>query len=88
MGYRLVQRQIDELELDSDDCEYEVKTITSAVKHYLRYVLINILAQAFFPQQEWYLNSCNNKFKITLIIQALSLVESHYLRTDARNYVT
>ncbi|CAB4002256.1 rho GTPase-activating 10 isoform X2 [Paramuricea clavata] len=31
-----VQRQIDELELDSEDCEYEVKTITSAVKHYLR----------------------------------------------------
>jgi hypothetical protein len=53
MGYRLVQRQIDELELDSDDCEYEVKTITSAVKHYLRYVLINIMAQACFPQQEW-----------------------------------
>lgn len=38
--YNLVNNQIDELELDSDECEYEVKTITSAVKHYLRYVLI------------------------------------------------
>ncbi|XP_028400078.1 rho GTPase-activating protein 26-like [Dendronephthya gigantea] len=31
-----VHQQIDELELDSDECEYEVKTITSAVKHFLR----------------------------------------------------
>ena len=39
LKYDLVNKQIDELELDSNECEYEVKTITSAVKHYLRYVL-------------------------------------------------